>query len=359
MIFRLVIILASISASVFAKSFEPARSIERAVPQYMKKQGIPGISVGLYYMGKPYFYNFGYADPQKKMPVTAHTIFEIGSITKSFTATILALEVNEGNMQLDDPLGAYIPMIRGHPLAHITLEQLATHTSSLPRKSPVPKVFMTKRRVLHALLGWRPELPLGSHYLYSNLGYNLLGYALEEETHRPYMALFNEYIIQPLQMKMTLLKVPRRLMAHYAQGHNKRGIPIPRMRVNALGAAGSLKSTSTDMMQFLMANLGAAGPQPLIEAMQLTHQGLFKATKKMTQGLSWQRVRYKGGELIDKNGGVTGFSTWIGFVPNDDPENKIGLLLLSNKRNKQLTGLGRRLLRELSSLAKNSIKEKA
>ncbi len=76
MIFRIPVILACVSMPLMGKLIvEPARIIKRAVPQYMQKQGIPGIAVGLYYKGKPYFYNFGYADPQKKMPVTTHTIF--------------------------------------------------------------------------------------------------------------------------------------------------------------------------------------------------------------------------------------------------------------------------------------------
>lgn len=320
--------------------------ITKIVERYRERHEVPGIAVGLYYQGKPYFYNFGYADPQKKLPVTEHTIFEIGSITKSFTATLLALEVLKGTMQLDDTLMMHMPFVRNHSsfLRDITLEELATHTSSLPRKSPVRKPLMTKRRVLHALLRWRPEYPIGSHYLYSNLGYNVLGYALEARTHKPYTQLFDDYIIDPLHMETTLLNVPRSLKKHYAQGHNPRGIPIPRMRVNALGAAGSLKSTTHDMMKFLMANMGVYGPDSLIEAMKFTHQGLFRVNKRMTQGLSWQRVHFKGIDLIDKNGGVTGFSTWIGFVPRTN----VGLILLSNKRNKQLTALGRRLLRTLS-----------
>ena len=322
------------------------RLVKKRVESYMRKHQIPGMAVGLYFDGKPFFYNFGYADPQKKTVVSKSTIFEIGSITKSFTATILALEVLKGHMNLDDRVGRYLPFVEKHdsPLKVVTLKQLATHTSSLARKSPVRKPLMTQRRVLHALLRWHPEFDIGSHYRYSNLGYTILGYALEQETGREYEQLFRDSIFKPLEMHQTMVRVPWKLLSKYAQGHNDKGIPVPRMGLPALGAAGALKSTIVDMMKFLKANLGECGPQSLKDAMHLTHKGFFKVTDSMIQGLSWQRVSSKDMLLIDKNGGVTGFSTWIGFVP----DKKNGIVLLTNKRNKQLTGLGRRLLHDLN-----------
>ncbi len=322
--------------------------IKKAVTRYKKKYDVPGIAVGLYYKGKTYFYNVGFADPKNKKPVTEHTIFEIGSITKSFTSAILALEINKGTLRLDDPVKKCIPYVKKQsPLGNITLFQLATHTSSLPRKSPVPKIRMTKHRVLNALQKWKPEFPVGSKYRYSNLGYNILGYALEEKTGTSYMQLFKTFLLNPLDMKETFLEVPRNLRHQYAQGH-KYGVAVPRMSINALGAAGSLKSTTFDMMKFLRANLYDAGPESLQKALKLTHKSRFEATKYMMQALSWERIHRGPVLIIDKNGGVTGFSTWMGFAPDD----QIGLIILTNQRNKMLTGLGRKILHSLALLSR-------
>lgn len=333
--------------SLIAQSDKVAHIFNSKVPTYMQKAGVPGMAVGLYYKGKIYYFNFGYAIPHTKTPVTEHTVFEVGSITKSFTATLLASEVLKHNIALTDTIGSHLSSLpQSSVLRKITVEQLATHTSSLPRTPPVPKVHMSKARVLRAVSTWRPEHPIGSRYHYSNLGYILLGYVLESEMHMPYMKAVDQMILGPLQMTDTMIRANKKERSLYAQGHNKRGVPVPRMHTNALGAAGALKSTMIDMMKFLRANLGVYGPPSLIEAMKFTHKGLFKVDEHMTQALSWKCIKYHGINLIDKDGGVTGFSTWMGFIESDS----IGLILLTNKRNAQLTVLGRKLLADISAL---------
>lgn len=341
----LLIVFFFLTQQILLGSFKPAEMVHKRVTAYMKKYKTPGLMVGLFYEGKPYYYSFGYADLATKKPINEHTIFEIGSLTKSFTATLLALEVLKGRLHLQEPLAQCITFFNQHhcPIDKITLEQLATHTSGLPRKAPVKKMYMTKPRVLHALLRWKsPEIP--ADYLYSNLGYNLLGYALEETSHSSYEHLLEQNILRPLGMHDTMLTVPRNLKPDYAQGYNLQGVPVPRMRYNALGAAGSLKSNIIDMMQFLKANLFALGSEELKKALALTHKGFFQVKKNVTQALSWQRITSKRLTLIDKNGGVTGFSTWMGFVEKGN----YGIILLSNGRNPELTGLGRHLLHDIS-----------
>ena len=100
-------------------------------------------------------------------------------------------------------------------------------------------------------------------------------------------------------------------------------MPVRHLRANAIAGAGALRSTTEDMMKFLMANLDVSGPPLLRKAMRLAQKGRFKAPK-MIQALSWQRVTRQGVEFIDKNGGVGGFSSWMGMVPDQ----KNGLILL-------------------------------
>lgn len=318
---------------------KPLEYITQEVEMLMKEHELPGIAVAFYYKGVPYFLNFGQANGQTK--VTEHTIFEIGSITKSFTATLLAYEVVKGTMNLNDSLPKYLPFVRRHlsALSRVTLEQLATHTSSLPRDPVGGWMRATKNKMLHSLVRWKPEYPIGTHYSYSNLGYDILGFALENHSHKKYGVLLHEVVTGPLQMTSTAIHTAPRLNGIYAQGHNKKGIPVHHLRANAIAGAGALRSTTQDMMKFLTANLDIAGPPLLRKAMKLAQKGRFKAPKMM-QALSWQRVTRQRVEFIDKNGGVGGFSSWMGMVPDQ----KVGLVLLSNMRCGKLTDLGRRLL---------------
>ena len=150
----------------------------------MARHDVPGIAAAFVVHGEPHIFTFGFADSQRAQKVTPGTLFELGSLSKTFTATLLALEIERGQMQLDDTVAQYLPYIarRPCPLGRITLEQLATHTSSLPRMPSVPKRFITKRRILRSLLDWQPAYPPGTRYCYSNLGFNLLGYILENKT---------------------------------------------------------------------------------------------------------------------------------------------------------------------------------
>ena len=346
-LFSVLILSAGIGASD-ARCSTPEKIITDTIKRHMQERAIPGVAVGLYYKSDAYFYNFGIADPFTGLPVTRHTIFEIGSITKSFIATVLAMEVQKKTMHLADPLEKYLPLAKNSSFAlrKLTLKQLATHTSSLPRKPPVRRAAMSEERVLRHLLYWKPQWPIGSTYHYSNLGFNLIGYVLEHKTGKSYESLMHDYIIAPLHMNSTMVKVPSRLKGLYAQGYNKRGIPVPRMHDHFLGAAGALKSTTSDMMQFLKANLGLVGPKSLINAMKQTQKEIFIVDHRFSQGLSWERKTEDGITVIDKNGGVTGFSTWIGIVPKKG----MGLILLTNKRNSELAAVGRTILHQLSHL---------
>lgn len=339
---RLVISLLMMVA-LDAQKADPLAYITKEVEAFMKEHQLVGIAVGFYCKGVPYFLNFGRANGQTK--VTEHTIFEIGSITKSFTATILAYEVVKGSMKLNDPVSRYLPFVRRHPsaLSRVTLEQLATHTSSLPRDPVGGWMRATKHKMLQSLQQWQPDYPIGTHYRYSNLGFDILGFALENHCHKGYDMMLQDLVTGPLGMKNTHIHTAPRLNRIYAQGHNKKGMPVHHLRANAIEGAGALRSTTEDMMKFLMANLDVSGPPMLRKAMRLAQKGRFKAPK-MIQALSWQRVTRQGVEFIDKNGGVGGFSSWMGMVP----DKKTGLILLSNMRCGKLTTLGRTLLITIS-----------
>lgn len=312
--------------------------VNKAILSAMQKNDIPGMAVALYYEGKGYLLSYGTANSNKE-PITAQTIFDLASITKVFTTTDLTLQVQAGHMRLDDKLTKYLPRIdkSNGAINQITLKQLATHTSSLMRDMPQGKD-------IPFLQNWAPDYPIGTHFLYSNLGFGLLGRALQNATKTPYEELIARDILRPLGMTSTMTEVPAQLMSRYAQGYSQEGAPVTHRGKYALPGSGALRSTSTDMLRFLEANLGIDVPKPLNSAMQFAQKPLFKVNDHLTMGLGWQNFTNKGKLIIDKNGGVPGFSSYIGMLPHK----KIGIVILVNKGKMNATQLGRNLLNQLS-----------
>lgn len=343
------------SFSAEEKDFPQALLIKKSIQTFMQEKGIPGISLAIVYKGQGYLFQFGWADKELKKPVTSSTIFAIGSITKVFTSTALALEVLARQTTLIDPLINYLP-INKHPsnLDRITLLELATHTSSLPRSLPPlkGKKEQTIASVRQFLSHWHPSYPIGTHYLYSNLGFGLLGEAVANIERTSYEQTIAQLITTPLNMSSTFTAIPPSFTPLYAQGYRPTGARIQRpppiqsysYKISILPGGGALRSTSRDMLKFLEANLGLFGPVSLRKAMQLAQQGFLRVNQRLTMGLGWQRFQSSHGLIIDKNGGVPGFSSYIGFKP----EQKIGVVILANKSKTQITSLGRLLLKQLS-----------
>lgn len=324
--------------------------VKKHIDAFMHQLDAPGVAVALYYEGKGELYSFGYADPIDHKSVTPDTIFELASITKVFTSTILAEEVLTGKVQLTNPLAKYLPALNSTSVARrIKLVDLATHTSSLPRVPP-EEFDKNRDRILDFLNLWTPEYPIGTKYVYSNLGFGVLGYALESLENENYGQLVRSFITGPLDMSSTMIVVPQSLWKNYAQGYSRSGEPIgEHYRLLAWPASGALRSTARDMLKFLEANLNVGGPDNLRKAMQFAQQSQFKVNAHLVMGLGWQRFTNKAGVLfIDKNGGVPGFSSYIGMLPHE----KIGIVILVNRAKTGVTGIGRKILVELRKTSK-------
>lgn len=326
------------------EAFPQKKQIDEKVTFFMRAHQIPGIAAVVHLDGKSRLLTYGTKTLRSGDPVTPQTIFEIGSITKVFTSTELALKVLEGKMRLNDSIEKYI-----HALPAVSLLELATHTSSLPRIPP-KKYQNSFSHLIEYLMRWRPRYPIGSHYQYSNLGYGLLGYALAKETGEPYFHLIHKDILAPLKMHATMIHVPPFMEHLYATGYTAAGEPAKKWKLNLWPAGGALRSTAEDMGQFLEANLGIRGPAPLLKAMAVAQQPFYQVNDTLTLGLGWQRVLLGDHLIIDKNGGTSGFSSYIGMIPTK----KVGIVLLSNRAHSRITKLGRQLLLELAKEESNT-----
>ena len=283
-----------------------------------------GIVVGLAQRAGRRVVAYGNAGPAGK-PLDGDSVFEIGSVTKVFTAALLADMVRRGEVKLDDPVSKFLPPTVRVPARkgkQITLLDLATQTSGLPR---VPANMTPKDRQnpyadysvqqMYDFLS-HYELPrdIGEKYEYSNLGFGLLGHALALKSGMSYEELLRKRILEPLGMKDTAIILSPAMRARLAPGHDAAGAAAANWDLPALAGAGALRSTVNDMLKFLAANLGA-GEGPLGPALQETHR-IRHATDNsdMDIGLAWQVFHNFGTDLVWHNGGTGGYHSWIGFV---------------------------------------------
>lgn len=325
----------------------PSAIVKKHIETVMSELDVPGVAVALCFKGQTFLYQFGYADRTLQIPITQNTIFELASITKVFTSTALALEVLAGKMALDDPVAKYIPQLSNskNPISQIKLVDLATHTSSLPRMPPNHREKRTPQQLIAFLRNWSPAYPIASKYVYSNFAFALLGFAISQVEQENYDTVIHKLITEPLGMSSTGVHIPSSLLGHYAQGYAKNSKPAKRYHTPTWPGGGAIRSTSSDMLKFLEANLNLLGPLEMLKAMQFAQKSYFKVKSNFEMGLGWQRFQTEDNLLIiDKNGGLEGFSSYIGMIPAQ----KLGIVILMNKAKAHSTRLGRKILLALA-----------
>ena len=284
--------------------------------------------------------------------VDGSQVFEIGSITKTFTASLLADMAARGDVRLDDPVAKYLP-----PSAHvpsrngkqITLVDLATQSSGLPRlpsnlapRNPAnPYADYSVEQLYAFLSGYELPRDVGATYEYSNLGMGLLGHALALKAGTSYENLVNRRLLTPLGMRETAITLSPALRSRLAPGHDGEGNVVPNWDLPTLAGAGALRSTALDMLMYLAANLDTTA-KPLTRAMRETHTPRRDAGSNMQIGLAWHILSRPSGNIVWHNGGTGGYRSYLGF----DPVRRVGVVLLSNVGNANVDDLGFHLLDE-------------
>ena len=317
-----------------SRSLPPDSTVLAIVRQRVEEKHNAGIVVGLLHRGeRPRVIAYGLGAADRRLD--RNSVFEIGSITKTFTATILADMVRRGDVRLDEPVAKYLPTSVHLPTRNgkeITFIDLSTQSSGLPR---MPTNFAPKNAAnpyadydtnrLFAFLG-SYELPrdIGSQFEYSNLGVGLLGVTLAAHDGVGYEAMVRRRVLDPLGMSDTRIQLTPEMQEHLAPGHNPAGMPVANWDLDALAGAGAIRSTVNDMLKYLVANLDSAS-RPLGPAMHDAHRPLRPAGG-MRIGLNWLVLSGAGPDITWHNGGTGGYSTFIGF----DELNGNGVVVLSN-----------------------------
>jgi CubicO group peptidase (beta-lactamase class C family) len=315
-----------------------------------------GIAVGIIdSTGRRRLLYYGSAAGGGSAPLGPNTVFEIGSVTKTFTTSLLADMVTRGEVSLDDPVARYLPP-EARPAPHgrdISLLDLATQSSGLPA---LPGNFRPLNLddpyadygppQLHAFLsGYTPPRDPGVAYEYSNLGVGLLGHALSRRAGVSYERLLVERIFSPLGMSDTRIVLTPGMEQRLAAGHNRDGDAVPNWSFDALAGAGAIRSTLNDMMTFLAANLASAST-PVQVALRATHRSQRPTTiPNTTIGLAWHIRHANGSDIIWHNGETAGYHSFIGF----DPSHHVGVVVLSNSAT-SIDDLGFHLVDERNDL---------
>ncbi len=342
------ILMASAGASAAGLPADTADYLSRSVHNGQ----FVGVIVGLIDGKDTTTKAFGVASKETGRAPDADTVFEIGSISKTFTATLLAEEVNAGRMSLSDPVQKYLP--KGVTLAQvgaraITLEDVATHYSGLPRMpadfnptNPAdPYADLDVEKLWQAVNGAMPARAPGVAPEYSNFGFAMLGQLIARETGMSYRDLLKTRIFAPLSMTSSDAVLTDALKPRAAQGYGADGKPVPHWTIGGFEAAGAINSTVTDMLAYVRANMAASSDSSasdLSRAMAMAHKPRADFANGMRIGLAWLTTPDGAGHW--HNGGTGGFRSYAGF--NDDGER--GVVVLSNQGTRSLDEIGFHLL---------------
>lgn len=292
----------------------------------------------------------GFKSIQNNDPIAIDTYFEIGSITKVFTALLLIQLVERGEMQLDDAVETLnlpfkIPEFQG---TKITFRHLVTHHAGLPiiqtnlkfKNQLNPYSDYSIRDLYDFLTHYTLKNAPGDHFEYSNIGMGLLGHVLCTKTRKSYWELLSESILAPLSMNHTCLELTETNHNQMSKGHYINQI-LPSWNMSeAMQGSGGLLITIQDAIQFLAANLGLI-QSPVTELLKRCHQFQYKINSSESIGLAWIITHSKNGDIIWHDGITGGYRSFIGF----NRKTEKGMVILTNSNMDWVNDFALELLR--------------
>lgn len=331
--------------------------VDAAIRPVMAENDVPGIAVAVTMDGKPYFFNYGFASKEKNTPVSERTLFEVGSVSKTFTATLATYAQELGKLSLNDHPGKYLPQLKGSAVDAASLLNLGTYTAGgFPLQ--FPDAVAEEKQALAYFAQWKADAPPGTQRRYSNPSLGLFGHAAALALDSDYANAVESTIFPAVGMKHSYIRVPDGEMANYAWGYSKANKPGRVSKGPFDAEAYGVKTSTADLIRFVQANIDPSGLDPTMRrAVEGTHIGYFQVGG-MVQGLGWEQYPYpvslqrllagnspaisaqanpaqpltpptvpSGPTLFNKTGATGNFSAYVVFVP----EKKLGVVLLANK----------------------------
>jgi CubicO group peptidase (beta-lactamase class C family) len=324
------------------------------VNQALKDWKVPGVAVGVVQNGKVILLKgYGYRDLEKQLPVTPNTLFAIGSISKSFTVTTLGMEMDEGKVDWDKPVRDYLPTFKMYDpvlTEQMMIRDLVTHRSGLPRHDMVwYSSDFSREDLVRRLQYLEPNKPLRSTFQYNNLMFMTAGYIAGLLNGKSWEDTISQRILTPLGMNLTNFSLKDTqnspdFALPYRKGNDVKA-EVKRMPFDeqcpdrcAIGPAGEINSTVTDMSRYLLFHLnkGKVDGKPLLsennsiqmQTPQMVIQGApdFKEESETSYGMGFFLSQYRGHKRVEHGGNLDGFSAEFAFLPNDG----IGVVVLTN-----------------------------
>lgn len=336
------------------------RDIKQRIDQLMQQQQIPGMAVAVLWRGKSYLYSFGTADIAAKKAVSNDTLFEVGSISKTYAGVLGAMALQLGKVKLTDPVAQHWPALTtagSQQWQQINMQHLATYTAGgLPLF--MPDNVSDQASLLSYFQQWQPQYPAGTHRLYANSSIGLFAHLAVAASGSSYAEAFAKQLKAPLQLQHTYLQVPASAQAQYAWGYqDNKAVRIGQAAL--LDEAGGVKTTVRDLATWLQANMQPEQlKHPLLQASIQRAQQRYAKSGAMFQGLGWEMLDYPvqladlkamtdptfvqgsaatllsppaaatANSWVHKTGATNGFAAYAAFIPS----RQVGIVLLANKR---------------------------
>jgi beta-lactamase class C len=330
--------------------------VDAAVRPMMEKNGIPGMAVGVTTGGNTYTFEYGVVSKETRKPVTPATMFELGSISKTFTVTLASLAEVNGQLSLSDKVSKYLPSMRGKPFGDVILMHLGTHTAGgFPLQ--IPDDVKTSDQLMTYFENWKPIYKAGTARTYANPSIGMLGVITARAINKDFATAMEGEIFPGLGLTNTYIHVPGAKAADYAQGYTRTDKPARMTEAILATEAYGVKSTATDMIRVVRANMNMVTLDAKLQrAITNTHIGYFK-DGAMTQDLIWEQYddtadlatllkgnsndmirqtpvvqltppqKPRADAWINKTGSTNGFGAYVAFIP----EKKLGIAILANK----------------------------
>ena len=346
------------SWTLYAAPLNPAQLahiVDSTIQPLMAKQAIPGMAVAVVVNGQSHIYTYGHADLSSRQPVTAGTLFELGSVSKTFTGIAGGVAIRSGQIKLSDPVSQYAPQLTAPQWKNITLLNLATYTAGgLPLQLPDSVTYLPT--LWRYYQQWQPEWPAGQKRQYSNASIGLFGLLAVQQSGLSFERYLQQQVLQPLRLSHTFITVPAAEQKNYAWGYRD-GKPV-RVTPGMLDAeAYGVKSSAQDMAKYLQANI-SPGSIPALKQAILIGQARYYRVGQGYQGLGWEMYPWpvaaraviaasandvalkphsvepltpaapaEPGSWVHKTGSTNGFGSYIAFIP----QQQVGIVILANK----------------------------
>ena len=331
--------------------------VDRIIRPLMQEQGISGMAVAIYARDHAHYFSYGVASKADNVPVSRDTLFEIGSLSKTYTATLAALASAEGQLDLTAPAKRYHPALAGTPIGDATVLELGAYSADcLPLQ--FPDAVQTPQQVVDFFRHWQPHAKPGTQRCYSNPSLGLFGDLAARAQHQPFATLMTESLLPKMGLKNTYLHIPASARGLYAQGYDAAEKPVRVGPGPYADEAYGIKTSASDLLRYVRLQIQPEGlPPALVKAIDITQQGYFQVGA-MTQGLGWERYPYPAtlATLVDgnsprlirepqattrlqpalpaqpaawynKTGSTNGFGAYAAFVPSE----QLAIVLLANR----------------------------